>query len=254
VILRIDARTLIPSDYIEKCVLTLLETRADNVGGVQKPLVRFPAEGKPAEGNGKENSPVLTQLAVGIALGHFFSMGGAQFRVGKRSGLVDTVYLGCFRKEIFERLSLFDDEAAVISEDSDMNYRIRQSGGRVYLNKDIQAYYYPRDNFKDLWRLYYRYGGAKAGNFLKHKILAWRQFVPPVFLLGILLLPILSIFQGTFLYYWILLLGAYAMADFIVSSKLALASRISDFLRPSIQQSISPNPKLSRLSLFWRLL
>src|SRR5437899_10995058 len=35
VIARVDARTVIDADYLRRCVQTLLETGADNVGGVQ---------------------------------------------------------------------------------------------------------------------------------------------------------------------------------------------------------------------------
>lgn len=209
-IMRIDAKTIIPPDYIEKCVKTLIETGADNVGGVQKPIT-------------VESSVLLTQEAIGIALSHPFGVGDAQFRLGKKNGYVDTVYLGCFRREIFDKVGLFDEESAVISEDSDMNQRIRDTGGKVYLNKDIVAYYYPRDNFRDLWKLYFRYGGAKAGNLIKNKKLtALRQLVPPAFLMSIVFLTLLSVFNLYFLYLLLLLLGIYTLADLLVSTYLSV--------------------------------
>jgi len=210
VIIRIDVRTVIPPDYVEKCVRTLIEIGADNVGGVQKPIT-------------VQNSGLLTQEAIGIALSHPFGVGDAQFRLGKESGYVDTVYPGCFRREIFDKVGLFDEESAIISEDSDMNQRIRNAGGRIYLNKDIVVYYYPRDNFKDLWRLYFRYGGAKAGNLIKNKKLtAWRQSVPPAFLMSIVFLTLLSMFNPYFLYLLLLLLGTYTLADLLVSTYLSV--------------------------------
>jgi len=210
VIVRIDARTVIPPDYIEKCVRTLIETGADNVGGVQKPIM-------------VQSSGMLTQEAIGLALSHPFGVGDAQFRLGKKNGYVDTVYLGCFRREIFDKVGLFDEKSAVISEDSDMNQRVRNAGGKVYLNKDIVAYYYVRDNFKDLWKLYFRYGGAKAGNLIKNKKLtAWRQLVPPTFLMSIVFLTLLSVFNLYFLYLLLLLLGTYILADLLVSTYLSV--------------------------------
>lgn len=210
VIMRIDARTIIPSDYIEKCVRTLIETGADNVGGVQKPIT--------VQGSGS-----LTQEAIGITLSHPFGVGDAQFRLGKKNGYMDTVYLGSFRREIFDKVGFFDEESAVISEDSDMNQRIRDAGGKVYLNKDIVAYYYPRDNFKDLWKLYFRYGGAKAGNLIKNKKLtAWRQLVPPTFLMSIVFLMLLSVFNLYFLYLLLPLLGTYTLANLLVSMYLSV--------------------------------
>lgn len=210
VIMRVDARTIIPPDYVEKCVRMLRETGADNVGGVQKPIM-------------VQSAGLLTQEAIGLALSHPFGVGNAQFRLGKKSGYVDTVYLGCFRREIFDKVGLFDEKSAVISEDSDINQRIRDAGGRVYLNKDIVAYYYVRDNFKDLWKLYFRYGGAKAGNLIKNKKLtAWRQLVPPTFLMVIVFLALLSVFSFYFLYLLLTILGTYTLADLLVSTYLSV--------------------------------
>jgi glycosyltransferase involved in cell wall biosynthesis len=257
VIMRVDARTIIPPDYIERCVRTLLKTGANNVGGAQKPIfqgLRFKFLDSNIEDQDREctNSVkvrnripdmehrILTQQAIGIALSHPFGVGDAQFRLGRRSGFVDTVYLGCFKKDVFNKVGLFDEKAPVISEDSDINYRIKKAGGKVYLNKDIVVYYYPRDNLKELWKLYFRYGGAKAGNFLKHKVLAWRQFVPPLFSLSLFLLPILGIFDKFFFYLWLLITGVYITTNFLVSFFLTLKYR-------------TLNLKYSKLSFLWQL-
>ena len=123
VIVRIDARTSISSDYVSRCVETLIRTGADNAGGIQKPITKS-----------------LRQEAIGLALSHSFGVGNAQFRLGKKSGFVDSVYLGCFRRGIFDRVGLFDEQAAVISEDSDINQRIRNAGWKVYLDIEIVAH------------------------------------------------------------------------------------------------------------------
>lgn len=212
VIVRVDARTEVPYDYVEKGVQTLIETGADNVGGVQKPKWNKGPNG-------------YTQKTIGLALSHPFGVGDSQFRLGVKSGYVDTVYLGCFRKETFDRVGLFDDAAPVISEDSDINYRINKAGGKVYLDKDIVAYYYPRDNLRDFWKLYFRYGGARAGNLLKHKVLRARQFVPPVFIITLITLSILSFFNSLFPAVLGFIMGAYLLADIFASVSLALKAQ-----------------------------
>jgi glycosyltransferase involved in cell wall biosynthesis len=209
VIVRIDARTVIGSDYVSRCVRTLLATGADNVGGVQRAIVRN-----------------VTQDAIGLALAHPFGIGNAAFRLGKKSGFVDTVYLGCFRREVFDKVGLFDEDAPVISEDSDINHRIRQVGGKVYLNKDIVAYYSPRDTFRELWRLYFRYGGARAGNLLKHRRLtSWRQAIAPLFLLSLVVLPVLALADARFLALFGAVLGLYILMDLAVAVSLTLQRR-----------------------------
>ena len=209
VIARIDARTLIGSDYLSRCVETLLKTGADNVGGVQRPVER------------RDAPP--TQRAIGISLAHPLGVGGAQFRLGRKSGCVDTVYLGCFRREVFDRVGLFDADASIISEDTDINYRIRRAGGQVYLNSEITASYVPRDNFKDFWRLYCRYGGGKAGFLLKHRTLAApRQFALALFVgtLGTLALfsPLSQLSRQLFFG----LFGGYALGNALVSASIAV--------------------------------
>lgn len=206
VILRLDARTLVPPDYVSKCVETLRTTGADNVGGVQKPISTTPM-----------------QEAIGLAMATPFGVGNAQFRLGRRSGFVDTVYLGCYRREVFDRLGLFDDRAAVISEEGDMNQRINQSGGRVYLNTAIQAGYYPRERLREQARVYFRYGGSRMGTILKNGgPTSFRQLVAPAFLVFLIILGIGAVFHP-----WpriVFSAGAalYLTCDLGISASLAL--------------------------------
>ena len=166
------------------------------------------------------------QEAIGVAMSHPFGVGNSQFRLGKRSGFVDSVYLGCFRKEVFGRIGLFDERAAVISEDSDINERIRGAGGKVYLNKDIVACYYPRGSFVDFWRLYFRYGGARAGNVLKHKALtSWRQAIAPLYVFTLAISAVLSLVDSRFLYLLVAALSAYAAANVAVSTAIGIKCR-----------------------------
>ncbi|MEK6530947.1 MAG: glycosyltransferase family 2 protein [Deltaproteobacteria bacterium] len=217
-IVRVDARAVIAGDYIEKCVDTLIRTGASNAGGVQRPITERHAV--------HERNREITQYAAGIALSNAFGIGDARFRLGGESGFVDTVYLGCFRKEVFQKTGLFDEESAVISEDADMNQRIREAGGSVYLNADISAYYYPRDTISGLSRLYFRYGGAKAGLLLKRgRLTAWRQFVPPTFFLSSVFMPVLGMAFAPFYYLWLFMISLYLGLDALVSLRLGLRHR-----------------------------
>ena len=201
VIARIDARALVPRDYLARCVDALVRTGADNVGGIQKPIATEPM-----------------QEAIGLAMSHPFGVGNAQFRLGRRSGFVDSIYLGCFRREIFDRVGLFDEDAPLLSEDSDINQRIRESGGRVYLDTDIVGGYYPRETLGALWKLYFRYGGARAGNLLKHgNLTSWRQAVPPALVAALVVLGALSIVSRWSLGALGVLVGAYVVGDLIAA-------------------------------------
>jgi succinoglycan biosynthesis protein ExoA len=206
VIMRVDARSIVPLDYVRKCVETLDATGADNVGGIQQPIGDAPM-----------------QEAIGLAMSHPFGVGNAQFRVGKKSGFVDTVYLGTFRRDVFHKIGLFDDDVPVLSEDSDINQRIHDRGGTVYLNTEIRIPYYPRETLKDFIALYFRYGLARAGNLMKHrKLTAWRQAVPPLFVLLLAVLGLLALIRGTFLAAFATVLGTYLLVDVAASAFLSV--------------------------------
>ncbi len=178
-ILRLDGRSRPARDYIERCVEVLSRTGADNVGGVQS------ATGE-----------TRTQTAIALAMTHPFGVGNAPFRTGNYSGPVESVYLGCFRKSLFDRVGPFDEETPIISEDSDINKRIRDSGGTVLLDTSIHVEYIARESFRSLWRLCLDYGRRRAGFMLKHRgFSAWRQMVPPAFVLTLAVLGVAAFFN-----------------------------------------------------------
>ena len=199
IIVRVDARVRIPKDYIRRCVKILLETGADNAGGKQEVV----------------SGSSLVQEAAAYADKSPFGRGNNQ----RESGWVNTVYLGCFRKEIFEKVGLFDEDPLTIPEDTDMDTRIIKSGGRIYFDNRIISYYCPRDNFKDLWKLYFVYGGAAASYFIKHKKLSLRKSAPILLLPVALFLVLLSLLNNIF----VAILGfaalAYLFLDVYFSAK-----------------------------------
>lgn len=208
VILCLDARNLCPPEYIRTCVETLIETGADNVGGVIQPICETP-----------------TQEAVGLAMSHPFGVGFAPFRLGNRAGNVASVYLGCFRRSVFDGAGLFD-ERPDISEDSEMNLRIRRCGGHVYLNPEIKMPYSGRDRLRELWRLYWRYGIQRVGTILKHgRPTAPRQLLPSLFVLTVFFLALLSLWHRWFLWGLFSVSAAYLLADLLVSAGLSCTRR-----------------------------
>ncbi len=200
IIVRVDVRNIIPMTYLEACVETLITLKADNIGGSIRPL---------------STNPV--QHAIGKAMSHPFGVGNALFRLGK-SGFTDTAYLGVFPKELFSRIGYFDESSPLMSEETDMNYRIRASEGTVYCNSNIIVGYYPRETFRALIRLYYRYGGARAMLVLKHKhFSSFRQLVPLVYALLFSVTGIGSFFHVFFLITFVVLLGVYVCSAFIAA-------------------------------------
>jgi succinoglycan biosynthesis protein ExoA len=149
VIVRMDVHCEYAPDYVRKCVETLERTGADNVGGAQraKAKTRF-------------------QRALCAALGSPLGTGGVKYRSPDAEGFVDTVFLGAFRRKIFETVGLWDPRA-ITNEDAELNQRILDSGGQIYLSRDIVVHYFPRDSFKTLAKQYFKYGRGRARTLLK---------------------------------------------------------------------------------------
>jgi len=185
IVMRMDAHVTYPPPYIAPSVATLQETGADNVGGV---IVTLPAD----------DTPVARAIAV--ALSHPFGVGTSRFRIGSRERRwVDTVAFGCFRRELFARVGLFDEEL-VRNQDDEFNFRILKHGGRVLLEPRVVAYYYARPSLRQVWRMWYQYGYFKPLVAKKvGRVMTARQLVPALFVVGLagsaLLAPWLAVAQ-----------------------------------------------------------
>ena len=205
IVVRMDAHSEYAPDYIRKCVETLRLTGSDNVGGPQRPRARN-----------------FFQRMVACALDSRLGTGGAAFRHAGRDGYVDTVFPGAFRREALRRVGLFDP-GAITNEDAEINQRIIESGGKIYLNSDIQCYYYPRESFRSLAWQYFRYGRGRARTFLKHRnVLRISSFVPFLFVFGCLSLLLLGLIFSAALWAAGGLLGVYALGLLGESARLAV--------------------------------
>ena len=169
VIIKMDAHTKYDKEYISKCVEHLQESGADNVGGV---LETVPA------------ADTLEAKAVAICLFHVFGAGGAYFRTGVDEPMeVDTVAFGCYKKEVLEKIGLYD-ERMVSSEDLELNNRLRAAGGKIMLFPDIKARYYPSSDTLGKFFAHNVHDGIWATYPLKYGFrLGLRHFVPLAFVL-----------------------------------------------------------------------
>jgi glycosyltransferase involved in cell wall biosynthesis len=149
VFVRMDVHCEYAPDYVRKCVETLERTGADNVGGAQRAKAKS-----------------FFQRALCAALTSPLGVGGAKYRSADAEGFVDTVFLGAFRRRVFETVGIWDP-AAITNEDAELNQRILDSGGQIYLSRDIVVHYFPRDSFQALAKQYYKYGRGRARTLLK---------------------------------------------------------------------------------------
>jgi cellulose synthase/poly-beta-1,6-N-acetylglucosamine synthase-like glycosyltransferase len=216
IVVRMDAHSTYDKNYIANCVKYLIRYRADNVGGV---WVTVPAN----------NSLVARSIA--LALSHRFGVGNADYRIGaKEPKYVDTVPFGCYRRDVFDRVGLYDEDM-LRNEDDEFNSRLIKKGGRILLVPEIISYYRARDSLQKLWRMGYQYGYFKPLVLIKTgKVFTFRQLVPPLFVMGLLLSAGLSLISKFFLVPLLLILGSYSLANSAFSFSLAAKNGTGVFL------------------------
>jgi len=124
---------------------------AANVGGMMLP------QGK-----------TTIQKSIALAMQHPVGVGDARFHLGNFKGYVDTVYLGTFRKDFFEKIGPYDINAHP-NEDAEFNIRVQKAGEKVYLDSSIRVKYFSRSSLKNLAQQYFKYGRGRCYTTLKHK-------------------------------------------------------------------------------------
>lgn len=205
-LIRLDVHCTYPKDYFSYLVRFMEEhPEADNVGGVCKTL--------PA------NDSAQAQ-AIAIALRSKFGMGNSEFRVGtKEIKEVDTVPFGCYRREVFDKIGGYDEEL-IRNQDNELNSRLKQQGGRIFLLPDLLIDYYARPTLQKCGRMFYQYGlfnplvDKKLG-----QLTSLRRMVPLFFVLYLLLFVVLSLSIPSMVLWFAIPLFLYLLIDLAVSLK-----------------------------------
>ncbi len=150
--------------------------------------------------------------AIGTAMAHPFGVGSAYFRTGRKDGLVDTVAFGAYRREVFDRVGYFD-ERLVRNQDDEFNYRVTKAGFGIFLSHEVHSKYSVRASIGKLFRQYFQYGYWKVFvNRIHGTVTTWRQLVPAVLVLFIVLGIPLGMMDQRFGWIWVAGTGAYLIA------------------------------------------
>lgn len=200
VILRMDGHCVAAEDYVTKCVGALRATGAACVGGHMR------ARGKS-----------LSARAVAASHRHPFGLGGGKFHDPKCEGLVDTVYLGCWLRNVLYEVGLFD-ESLRRNQDIELNARLRRRGGQVYLSPEIKSTYFCRASLVQLAKQNFANGEWNIYTALRSpKSLSLRHFVPLIFVLVLLMLGALSFGLAWARISLLGVLGVYAATSLVAS-------------------------------------
>ena len=193
----IGGHTDYPDNYFRTAVHILEKNEADAVGGVLKHI---------GEGNiGK---------AIAKCMSSRFGVGGVQFRISEKRQFVDTVPFAVYKREIFEKIGLYD-ESLLRNQDDEFHYRANKYGFRILMTPEMKTEYRVRNSLGKLFSQYFQYGFYKPLVLKKVKSGAkLRHFIPSLFVLYLFSLPISVQFE-----LWLLPLVGYAFLDIIFSAK-----------------------------------
>ena len=197
-LMRMDAHTLYPPDYIRKLVGWHRRLEADNVGAVC-------------------NTGVLHETRTSVALRKIMSdplgVGNSYFRTGVTAvKRVDTVPFGCYRRSVFERIGKYDTRLTR-NQDIELNKRLVRNGGRIFLVPDVRCTYLVRETYREFARGRFATGRwIVRTSYLTRSLssVSARHFVPLVFLLSLIVPAVLALVHPGFLLLSGLSLASYA--------------------------------------------
>ena len=207
IIIRMDAHAEYPKDYIYKSVYWLGKSGVDCVGGlwITKP-----------------GANSLIAEAIALTLSHPFGVGNSYFRTGlKEPRFVDTVPFGCYKREVFEKIGLFDEQL-VRTDDIEFNLRLKRNGGKILLIPEIKSYYYARSNLISLAKQNFGNGFWVIYSIKFAKMpFSLRHLVPFFFVLSLVASLIISLFFHPFIYIFSFVFCSYLTFNILFSVKIS---------------------------------
>ncbi|MFK5598211.1 glycosyltransferase family 2 protein [Methylobacterium sp. HMF5984] len=163
ILVRMDAHSKYETTFVKDVVSKIAYIESDSV------VVRLKTVGV-----------TCFQRAVASVSNSVSGTGGSRHRMGTSSGYVDHGHHAAIRRTKFLELGGYDESFAA-NEDAEFDYRLKKSGGKIWLAADIVIQYYPRSTIKSLAFQYFRYGWGRGQNIIKHKQkLRLRQMLPPL--------------------------------------------------------------------------
>ena len=142
-IMRLDAHSIYPKNYLERCLSVIQSTDADNVGGV------FIS---------KLKTKTYQEKIVQAITTHKFGVGNSNFRIKHSSGYARTVPFGFFKREVFDEIGLFN-ENLIRNQDFELNSRMIKNGLKIWLDSSIKVYYYNQTSFFNFLRKQFLWEG-----------------------------------------------------------------------------------------------
>jgi glycosyltransferase involved in cell wall biosynthesis len=210
-ILKMDAHSTYQPEYISRCVRYQDIYGAENSGGVSKM---------------EPGADTAMARAIVLGLGSRFGSGNANVKVGvKKPTWSDSTAFGCFKKELFERIGMYD-EKLLSSSDLDLNQRIQAAGGGILVVPDVVVNYVADANLRALRRHVFA-DGVWISYVMKFgkRAFSWRHWVPAVLVVGLAGAFALGAVNRVFLWMGMGVATVYAAVSIAVSLQVAIRER-----------------------------
>lgn len=188
-----------PANFFRVGLDVLKNNEADAVGGPLKQV-------------GKTN----LGKAAAFCLSSRFGVGDTEFRVYKKKMYVDSVAFAIYKRKIFENIGLLDKDL-IKNQDDEFHYRMNAAGYKILMIPEMESSYYVRETLGGVIKQYFNYGLFKPLVLKKiGQIVSLRHFIPALFVIYLLSLPLL--FWNIF---WLLPLMVYILLDLYFSLSAA---------------------------------
>jgi glycosyltransferase involved in cell wall biosynthesis len=196
------------TSYISKCIENIIEYNADNVGGV---LLTEPV------------SNSFTARMITAVLSSPFGVGNSRFRTGSDKPMeTDTVFGGCYRKNVFEKFGMFNEDL-ISTSDYEFNKRIKRAGARIFLIPGIKVTYYTRSTLLKFFKNNIRNGiwAIYPIALTDHFPVSLRHLIPLVFITSLSGTIWLSLYNRYFTFLLLFISSIYLIAAVIFSIRSA---------------------------------
>jgi len=209
VILRVDAHSRIPKDFLKKNSESIAVGQ-EIVGGHRVTIIPQGA----------------CQQIIGLAEISKFGAGSALYRNAGEEGYVDTLAHAAYRRRVFETVGGYDERLAR-TEDNEMHYRMKKAGFRFYYNPEIKSFHTPRGSLGALLKQKYSNGfwiGLTLG--IQPRCFNLRHFIPLCFVLTLIGCALLGIAHSIWRPF-MLLVGFYLIPALFFSFAAMGQARVS---------------------------
>lgn len=202
VLIRVDAHSHIPNDFVEKLVLSIETGKYDVVGGKRPTILKDESDW----------SNILLEAENAL-----FGSGLAVFRTSDKPRFVKSVFHGAYKKEVFEKVGLFNEKLRR-TEDNEIHWRIRHNGFRIWYDPTIVSYQYARPTLLKMLKQKYL-NGYWIGKtmWICPKCFSLYHFAPLCFVLSLILFSALSRISYIPLFVLVCLYGIFDLFNTAIS-------------------------------------